>query len=463
MFQKLKKFLTKTQQTQISEISQPYIPHQEELTFESLWDDYEKRTWQGSHKETLSNSSNIRLENWIGSIDQSGYTREKCLQSLINNRVSGDENRILLRLSDWVPQVQAIARAWVIAHFHTLTLTEIKANQRLILYLSRKEKLKDDDSIHEIKRDLLARTRAMNPRQFFEFIPMFRRFLFSLSLAHDEHLRPWILKDPEPFNRLLLLSQFEFSEINENEKIHFRKDKSNFVRRRFIYSLLKSGVIPDKEELIQLALHPSRSLRELGQFHLKSSYSSDAYTMYLSMNGDDFFYISDYARAEDTEHFLEGIHSQSINTQYNCLRALIRTAPERLKELEISTLLSQNRKFRATLLPLLPSLLSVEEIMALRSIFENSSPQGSVSFFNLLVKKSFWIFVDEGLTALLSNPEPELRKSIIKTIRGKLSIYETLPLQLRESINTKVSRLYENNPKRNEQIAAHIRFILKTE
>ena len=107
----------------------------EEFTLESLWDDYERRTWYYDNARATLEKSNPRLLNWIGSIDYSGYTREKSLRALIASAEVGDENRILLRLEDWVPQVQRLARGWVLAHFRSLPLDSISSNQRLILYL----------------------------------------------------------------------------------------------------------------------------------------------------------------------------------------------------------------------------------------------------------------------------------------------------------------------------------------
>ena len=428
----------------------------------TLWDDYERRTWHYDYAKATLEASNPRLLNWIGSIDQSGYTREKCLRALIANREPGDENRILLRLSDWVSPVQVVARDWVLAHFHSLPFDAVCTNQRLILYLSRKNRLRDDAGMHEIERDLLARTRAMTPSQFFGLNPMFRRFLFSLSFANDQHLRPLILDDPEPFNRLLLLSEFEFSEIAGDEKRRLGADKSIFIRRRLFHIQLEAGISPGRDDLIILALDSNRSLRELGQFYLKSNFGEDAYAIYRGLPGEEFFYIADFARGEDAEHFLEGVRSGSRLTQYNCLRALASASPERLKELGIPGLIGQSRKFRAILLPLLPGLLSVEEILALRQAFEDSSRHGMISYLRALERKSFWGFVDEGLGVLLSGPKPGLRQMIVRAIHSKVAIYETLSSQRRESINTKICKLRDLDEKWNEGVVALLEFTMKT-
>jgi hypothetical protein len=462
MFRRLKEFLAGTHCTTSPVPHQGYIPSTEEFSIESLWDDYERRTWRYDHAKATLGKSNPRLLNWIGSIDYSGHTREKSLRALIASAEPGDENRILLRLQDWVPQVQHLARDWVIAHFRSLPFDSIRRNQRLILYLSRKDRLQDDAGLSEIRRDLLARTRGMDSDQFFGLTAMFRRFLFSLSFEDDQHLRPWVLDDPEPFNRLLLLSEFEFSEITSDEKLRLQSDKSVFVRRRLFQTQIDAGITPERNELISLALDPNRSLRERGQFYLKSVYGEDCYSIYRAKKGEDFYFIADYAHPEDAERFLAGIRSGSRLTQQACMRALASAAPDRLKELDIESLISQNRRFRSILVPLLPQLLSIDEILALRSAFEMSSPFGTASFLRVLEKKSFWTFVDEGLSLLISDPETALRQSIVRPIQSRVAIYESLPPPLRESISKKILRIRDHGQKQDQGIANLLEFTIKT-
>jgi len=201
---------------------------------------------------------------------------------------------------------------------------------------------------------------------------------------------------------------------------------------------------PSKEELLTLAFSPNRGLRELGQFHLKKIYQEDAYSVYqnqLGEAGEAFFFIADFARKEDTAHFFNGLRTGSKATQYNCLRALAAVAPERLNELDLAGLISQNRKMRSVLIPHLPKLLSIDEILALRALFEASSPHGTASFLRVLERKSFWAFVDEALGVLISNPQEPIHKFIVRTIHHKVEINESLPDALRESIRDKLNKL----------------------
>ena len=97
---------------------------------------FEARTYSFSLYRDVLLPERARLLHWLGSVDYSGYTREKSLRYLIRYYQPGDENRILLRLADWVPKIQALAIQWTTKHFPTLSLEQINAQANLILYLS---------------------------------------------------------------------------------------------------------------------------------------------------------------------------------------------------------------------------------------------------------------------------------------------------------------------------------------
>lgn len=462
MFPRIKKILKSNAHAAPALSVQPTPPCIGEFSIESLWDDYEKRTWLYEKTQPTHAHADARLLNWIGSIDHSGYIREKCLRELISSFVPGDENRILLRLTDWVPRIQSLAREWTLEFFAKLPFESIHANQRLLLYLSRKHRLMGDPSLLEIKRVLLERAKLLSLSEFLGLSSMFRRFLYSLSLADNGSLRPWILADPDPFNRLLLLTRLGFQSLTKEEIEGLAADKSVFVRRGFFREQLDAGSLPSREYLLALALDSNRSLRELGRFYLKKFYQEDAYAIYRAKCGEERFFIADYGRKEDSELFLEGICTGSRSSQYNCLRAFAATAEERFGELDLASLISQNRKFRAVVIPVLPRVLALDEMVALRPAFEGSSPYGIVSFLRALEKKSFWAFLDVGLDVLLADPPPAVRQSIIRTIRGKVEIWESLSVGLKGSISDKLSKLRNDTRIRNEGLVDLLEFMLKT-
>ena len=170
MFHILKNIFSDNQDAPLSSAASNLDLNKDEFTIDSLWNDFDKRTWHYDHFKYKLKLKDSRLLNWIGSIDQSGYARERCLRHLISDFVPGDENRILLRLADWVPQIQELARKWTIQNFKNLSFEAIEKNQRLVLYLSRKERLKSDAALHEINTVLLAKAQLITKKEFFELI-----------------------------------------------------------------------------------------------------------------------------------------------------------------------------------------------------------------------------------------------------------------------------------------------------
>lgn len=377
----------------------------------------------------------------MGSVDYSGYHREECLRGLIEDFAPGDENRILLRLTDWVPEVQGLARQWVVQHFASLPIEAIIANQRLLLYLTRKELLKDDIGLEVIKSNLLERARIMTADGFQALLPMFRRFLYTVSMEGDQYLRRWILDDPDPFNRLLLLRLLPYDQLHDEEVKRLSEDTSLYVRRRMFYQRVAAGVRPVIEELRDMALDSRRGIRELGQYYLNALYQVDAYKLYLGVKGESFYFIADYGRKDDAEHFLEGVRKGGRDTRYNCLKALVAAGHERIAELDVRRLIEGNRRLRAVMLSALPRVLSVEDILALRPSFETSSPGGLISFLTLLEKKSFWAFVEEGLGVLLSQPASPVAEYVERAIRRKVEVYELLQPARRAVIEAWINEL----------------------
>jgi hypothetical protein len=349
-------------------------------------------------------------------------------------------------LSDWVPQVQAVAREWIPQNFNALPLAAVRLNQQLILYLSRKERIQGDPAFSEINRDLLARAQSMTKDEFFEFEPMFRRYLFSLSLNGDQTLRNWILDDKDPFNRLLLLSCTAGADLTLEELERLRNDESVFVRRRYFYWKIERGIQPMEEELKAFALDPNQGVRELGRYYLKKFYGVDGYEIYKTLTGQRFYYIADYAKKEDAEHFLQGVRSGRKYIQYICLRALAISDNSRIPELDLESLIRGNRRLKEIVARHIPRLLAVDEILALRKAFEDSSPNGAFSFLRALEKKSYWAFLDIALDYLVSNPSSAVRNFIIRCIHSKVQINEELPALRRTSIEQKIQNLRLHPP-----------------
>lgn len=409
----------------------------ENLTFDALRKDFSLRVSAWIRPDV----SDLRLERWLSSISHSGYVREASLRELIEHYEPGDENRILLRLEDWVPQVRNLAKEWTLSHFHELPFDAILANQRLLLYLSGKQRARSDEAFVHIESDLLRRTKHMNLNDFLGLQPKFRRFLLSLSLGADAQLRPWVLDDPEPFNRLMLLNHFDFQALHAREVDRLAQDPVPGVRRGLLQSQIASGAMPSKERLVAFALHRNRSLRQLGQFYLAEFYDFDGYRLYKEREGQEFYYIADYRRQDDVEHFLRGVSEGTRQTRTNCLSALISCDPTRLRDLDVAALIGQCKRSRTLILPALMDAYTTDEVLELKDIIVESSEMGELSFLSLIRKKSFWVYVDLALGYLEDSPSSALKNMVHDELQRSTRVYQRPSQELRASIGEKAARL----------------------
>lgn len=411
--------------------------HPDNFTFDTLRNDLSLRVSAWVRPEV----SDLRLNRWLCSISSSGYVREASLRELIEHYQPGDENRILLRLEDWVPQVRDLAKEWTLSHFRELPFDAIVANQRLLLYLSGKQRARSDEVFAHIESDLLRRTNHMNLEDFLGLQAKFRRFLLSLSLGADARLRPWVLDDPEPFNRLMLLNHFDFEALHTWEVDRLAQDSVPSVRRGLFQSQIASGDVPSKELLVAFALDRNRSLRQLGQFYLLEFYDFDAYRLYKEREGQEFYYIADYRRQDDLEQFLNGVVEGTRQTRTNCLSALISCDPTRLRDLDVAALISQCKRSRALILPALMDVYTADELLELKDVIVKSSELGELSFLSLIRKKSFWVYVDLALGYLEESPSTALKNMVHDELQRSTRVYQRPSQELRASIREKAGKL----------------------
>lgn len=431
------------------------------VTIRELWNDFDRRGSQFDAYRKSLHRTDPRLLNWIGSIDCSGYIRERSLRDLISHYVPGDENRILLRLSDWVPQVQSLARDWVLAHFSELGFAAICENARLLLFLTRKQRLQGDPALGLIQDVLLAKVRNGGGAALFALPAALRKHLFRLSLAGDGTLRQHILDDPEPFNRLLILDPALGVELSDEERRRIRTDRSVFVKRQYLYHQFVYGPRPTREELQALAFDPNGGLRDIARFYLRRDHGVDAYSLYKASEGDSFYYIADFANEQDTGIFLQGIRSGRKRVRLLCLRALCSADPGRLRELPLQELIQESRHTRRILLQYLPEVLKIEELHALETVLIDSSPNGAVSYLNLVYRKSYWQFVDTALRILADNPSEAALGFICQVIATRASVAERLRPVLRVEITQKIDLLKGNSDGRIRRACETVEFALR--
>ncbi|SHJ95500.1 hypothetical protein SAMN02745181_2867 [Rubritalea squalenifaciens DSM 18772] len=434
-----------------------------DLTFEELHRNYDIRTSEFKGLSLSSIRQEARLAHWIGASDYSGFIRERSLRFIIDHFQEGDEERIMLRLSDWVPQISSIASDWIIANFNQLPLSAIYANQRIILYLSRKARVVTKPAYKVIQRDVLERVSHLDEECFFKFDLAFRKYLYKLSMNGDQKLRPWMMSDSDPRNRLLLLNLIgECDRLTDTEVAAFESDRSALVRRRYLYYLLSQGKMASEDFLWSMALHKSKGLRDLGRYYLEKEYQRDVYAKYAGLSGESFYYIADYERASDLDVFVRGVREGCKRTRMLCLQAIVNLEPKRILELSIHDLLKASGSEKFIVYQVLPDLLTLEELRSYREDIESASPSGCEHYMNMIGRKSFWAFVCDGLDYLIKDTsESSVRSLVFDTIQRKNSIFEQLSSELEFRIQSKLEELENSSKGEYSKWIEHVRFILK--
>ena len=338
------------------------------LDFDDLQYDFKKRTWNFARYQAMFGESNPRLLHWIGSVDYSGYVREKCLKYLINNYQLGDENRILLRLEDWVEPIQQLALLWTKNNFHKLSLAQIERNHRLILYLARKDKI-HQEAMRIINSCLIEKVRPIKAKEFYKLNSNFRHYLYKLTLTRPHFLRPLLIKDLDPNNRLILIELIGIEKLTTDELKSLSLDKCATVKKRLLYARLKHGIEPSQTELTRLALDKNKGIREIAAYYLAKLYLVDVEQIYRQRTDDKFYYIADFAKPEDLNHFIVGMNSDNKRIKLLCFKALCHINPDYAKQFDLKQLIVENNKFRQLIIRRVLPTLPLSEIQNYPKLF----------------------------------------------------------------------------------------------
>lgn len=427
-------------------------------SLEALWNHFDLRTNDFRWLSANRSETNARLLNWIGSVDSSGWIRESCVRELIQNYVPGDENRILLRLADWVPAIRAIARDWILREFHRLPFPVVKDNQKLLLYLLRRESIpRDEAGLVEIVSNLLARADELTKEEFFGLTPRFRRALFVLSLERSGSLRRWIPLDPEPFTRRLLLTHSAVGPLSPEERAAFTNDRAPAIRRAYLSLMISREGKVSREELTALSLDPNRRMRYLAAFYLHSLHGVDVHALYRQQTGARAYYLADFAKAEDADIFVQGALHGDRRTQLNCVRALAASCEARLLELDLKSLILSNRDLRAVILPRLPALLEVAQVIALWNSLPAGSSGVALGVLGALEKKSYWHFAEVAVDRMLDNPSGGERTELIALLQRRAAIPDFPKTLDRPQLLDKIEGLRTKDPSLSSRLAFFLR------
>jgi hypothetical protein len=431
-----------------------------DFNFADLQNNFERRTYYYTSDRDKLARSNPRLLNWIGSIDYSGFTREKCLKYLLAHYQLGDENRILLRLEDWVTKIRDIAFNWTQENFNKLSLEQIQNNHRLILYLAKKQRLKDSEAIQIINTCLIEKITDLESSKFFALNTNLRKYIYFLELTESQYFRSLVVRDRDPNNRLLLLKFFKFEQLTATEIATLQQDKCSLVKKRFIYYRLEQNIPIAKQELITLALDRNKSIREIAAYYLKRDYEVDAYQIYKQRTDLKFYYIADYALQEDLTYFEQGLQIQNKQIKLLCLKAICHIDANYLKQFDLQQLILENNKFRQLIIKYVGTTLSLSELQKYRDILSRSS-QGELIYLNLLAKNSYWHFVDRALDLLLNNLTQANLNCIWKIHFAKSTFYQKIDTDLKSTIMIKLDLLKKTHNNQVQKLCQEFEFILQ--
>lgn len=431
-----------------------------DLDFADLKDNFQHRTYNFEGYKKRLELSNPRLLNWIGSINYSGYIREQCLQYLIDNYQLGDENRILLRLEDWVDNIYHLALEWTRKNFCKLSLEQLNRNQKLILYLTIKQRLQNSEAIEIINSCLIEKSKNLEPRLFYTLNSNFRKYLYLIAISESSILRSLLSTDKDPTNRLLLLKLFKFYQLTTQEIAFLKQDKCSLVRSRFIYYQIKHNIQPTKQEWKALALDKNQGIREIAAYYLKRDFEIDVYTIYQQRTDDKFYYIADFARPEDIKFFLAGLQHNNKQVKLLCLKAICRIDPNYLKQLNLRQLILENNKFKKVILGSLGSILTLTELETYQQLFLLTS-KGELSYLSLLSKKSYWHCLDYALNLLVQNSTEEIINFVWKIYIQKSSFSQAINPELKTKIISKMSYLQNNPNYKVQKLCQELKFIIK--
>lgn len=432
-----------------------------EIDFSDIEFDFNKRTYSFAYYQKKLSSRNKRLLHWIGSIDYSGYQREKSLNYLVSHYQIGDENRILLRLEDWVKNVQQLAKKWVHSNFNDLSLAQINKQYKLILYLARKEILQNDESLNTINESLINKASEVNNHTFYQLNSNLRRYIYNLKGTQNPIFRKRILYDSDPFNRIILLKKYKIDELSQEEVNKFKIDKSSYVKRNFILSQIQNQIMPSREDMIQYCFDENVGIRDIAKFYLLKSYGIDPYNLYKKQSDSRYYYIAEYAKKEDLSEFIKGLESKNSNIKYLCLKAICNIDYSLLKNMNPVLLLSANRKIRKLACRYLPKVLLIEKLLKLKNEIFSIGSNGQLVYLNMIYMKSIWHFINESLKILINDPSEAIMKFISNKYYYKPYYYEKLPPALKNEIMEMIETLSTNENQYIKSFIKEIQFTIK--
>lgn len=273
---------------------------------------------------------------------------------------------------------------------------------------------------------LIEKVRVIEAKEFYKLDSNFRSYLYHLTLGRSPVLRPLLIKDSEPNNRLILINLIGIDNLSAVELESLSYDKCASVKKRLLYARLEQGIEPSQTELIRLALDKNKGVRELAAYYLAKLYQVDVDRIYRQRTDAKFYYIANFAKKEDLNYFLAGMNLDNKRIKLLCFKALCQIEPNFAKQFDLEQLILENNKFRQLIIGYVLPILSLAEIQQYRSFLLTTAKSRAI-YLKLLSEKYYWHFIDFGLELIISNSTPENFGSILQMFDRKINVYQKLP------------------------------------
>lgn len=329
----------------------------------------------------------------ICSIDANGYLREKSLRYLIANYHPTYANRIFLRLSDWVEQVNRIADKWFIDHINEFTLRELDINSDVLCFVFRKPAVKDRYIYTKFAEFLQSKMAQCQKRHFYKLSLQFRKLIYEILQNKNIEILDFLKSDPAPVLMTIPLGK-EFDSV-PTDYIDAIINSSNWAVKSKLYDYYGRKNIRPNEILLRESLTAkSYTIRAMAKFYLKMS-DNELSEFYRAQPYPSNLYISDLKRESDvellSEAFINGdARAREITCDYiidNCANIITQ---EILMELYFS-----GSNLRRKFLRSLASNLELSTLFKYKNKILSQSNNEPWAFLDLVARVSKWRYLME--------------------------------------------------------------------
>ena len=218
----------------------------------------------------------------IGSLNRSGYIREKAVEKLGKLKSPKGLSFVIYRLADWVPNVHKRAKESLYSFLTPYFREELMHNLSIFEWLNTVERIDLSEIYQDVIRFLIVEHRSETLLSFYKIQDKERQIL-AKELSKNtltEDVFDLIVNDKHFLVRILALNHFESLNSFHREKL--LNDKSSRIRQSTLYKFKDES---NFKVLIEKYLADrSGGIRHLARFYLKESGINfkDVYTSNLN-------------------------------------------------------------------------------------------------------------------------------------------------------------------------------------